>query len=308
MPNMSTIFLVIEQRINDTFKEHHENNAGSTNRLKQKVYCVLLRMAMQALFVWKNLSKKPLWFFLSPHTTEQKCLSILALIKHEWPDPFQCQIVPYIFSSTSLTWDATIFPSTTSSTIVLIFLVLVGSEYHKQNLKKFNRNVKNYRAAHAGEQLHPFPFRSAPCYDELYRVVKQKSTWGFIEKKDFRNKMLFKFYLPWEESSDCVCDLGPVRDELSSVIPCPALLKENQRHTVLQAVRQDPAELPFRAGVDRWWEMLSRMARSLSPGVSVLLRNHRTSLTDFWWTYTCFTCFYLGRTLLGRTDQRSCFL
>lgn len=140
MPKVSTIFLVIEQRINDIFKERHEDNADNTNRLKQKVYCVLLRMAMQALFLWKNLSKKPL--FVSLHTTEQKCLSILALTKHEWPDPFQCQIVPYIFSSTSLTWDATIFPSTTSSTIVLIFLVLVGSEYHKQNKKTFIEVLK----------------------------------------------------------------------------------------------------------------------------------------------------------------------
>lgn len=39
-----------------------------------------------------------------------------------------------------------------------------------------------------------------------------------------------KFYLPWEESSDCVWDLDPVRDELSSVTACPAPLKENQRH------------------------------------------------------------------------------
>lgn len=52
-------------------------------------------------------------------------------------DPLQYQTVPYIFSSTSLTWDATTFPSTTSSTIVLIFLVLVGSKQHKRDKRKY---------------------------------------------------------------------------------------------------------------------------------------------------------------------------
>lgn len=42
----------------------------------------------------------------------------------------------------------------------------------------------------------------------------------------------YLFYLPWEESSDCVWDLEPVRDELSNVTACPAPLKGNQRHAL----------------------------------------------------------------------------
>lgn len=40
MANVYTIFLVIEQRIGDTFEEHCESNTGNTNRQKQKIYCM----------------------------------------------------------------------------------------------------------------------------------------------------------------------------------------------------------------------------------------------------------------------------
>lgn len=105
-------------------------------------------------------------------------------------DPLQYQAVPYIFSSTSLTWDATTFPSTTSSTIVLIFLVLVGSKQHKQDKRKYYEIVNmpciyNYIL---------FPFKLATCYDELYDVVKQNSIYYFTYNNDFRNNIIGTFH------------------------------------------------------------------------------------------------------------------
>lgn len=107
-------------------------------------------------------------------------------------DPLQYQIVPYIFSSTSLTWDATTFPSTTSSTIVLIFLVLLGSRHHKWNKKMFIKVLKIIKQSSTCTwTVTSFSFQTGFFYDELYDVVKQNSMYYFIYKSDFRNNILF---------------------------------------------------------------------------------------------------------------------
>lgn len=71
--NVCTIFLVTEQRIDDSLKEHHENNAGNTNGLKWKCIARLLRMKKYVLLLSKNLSRKPIYVFLL-HSKEQTYL------------------------------------------------------------------------------------------------------------------------------------------------------------------------------------------------------------------------------------------
>lgn len=90
----------------------------------------MLRMKKYVLLLSENLSKKPIYFFFTPFKRTNLFILVLGK-KHGKNGSLQSQVVPHIFSSTSFTCDATTFPSTTSSTIVLIFLVLVGSEHHK---------------------------------------------------------------------------------------------------------------------------------------------------------------------------------
>lgn len=89
----------------------------------------------------------------------------------------------YTFSSTSLTWDAITFPSTTSSTIVLIFLVLVGSKHHKQNKTSISQSVKD-----AKPEQHTF--KVASCYHKLSDVLKWNRLYYFIYLNDFRNSLI----------------------------------------------------------------------------------------------------------------------
>jgi len=67
MHNVCTTFLVIEQRIDVIFKEHRENNTGSTNRLKQKIHGVAAKNEYAGFVVCKRILVKSQSIFITSY-------------------------------------------------------------------------------------------------------------------------------------------------------------------------------------------------------------------------------------------------
>lgn len=100
MPNVCTIFLVIEQRIDDIFKEHRENNTGNTNRLKKKIYCVTAKNENASFVLCKRILVKSQSIFITSYKRSK--LFILFGFEKTWSEQILCNIRLCLISSLQL--------------------------------------------------------------------------------------------------------------------------------------------------------------------------------------------------------------
>lgn len=100
MANVYTIFLVIEQRIGDTFEEHCESNTGNTNRQKQKIYCMAAKNENAGFVLCKRILVKSQSIFITSHKRTK--LFIHFGFEKTWSERFLCNIRLCLISALQL--------------------------------------------------------------------------------------------------------------------------------------------------------------------------------------------------------------